>query len=96
MIFYEGTDCLISGWMKSEGRKISYIFVMAPRCPKEHRFASEFPGLASLSAVLFLRVSTSPSASFHQCSESPFYYSSYHKDKVDEKFEKLGDKTLLY
>lgn len=27
VILYEGTDCLISGWMKSEGRKISHIFV---------------------------------------------------------------------
>jgi len=88
---------LIPGWMKFEERENNFIFVIALRYPEEHCVASTFPHFASLLASVFLHLSTLPSsASFHQCSESPWYYTSYHEKKADEKLEKIGNKALLY
>jgi hypothetical protein len=83
--------------MKFEERENNFIFVIAPRYSQEHCVASTFPDVAILFASVFLSVSTlPPSALFHQCSESPCYYTSYYENKAGEKLEKTGNKTMVY
>ena len=87
---------IIPDWMKFEEGENNFIFVVAPRYPQEHCVASKFPDFASFFASVFPCVSTlPPSASFHQYSESPCHYTSYHENKADEKLEKLGNKAVL-